>query len=208
MNSTFTIYNESDPQSMKQFADEFEETEAGKKFFSMYSADDVEDAWDVAVSKYQNVNGNEPITLGDFVDFVNALILSGGLQKPEPPAPKEKKLSASQLAWQEYREFSETHSMVECKARAQQDSSFASFMRLNLEREAANRNPQMVNLNANRSATTQFVSAELQRFVEDYKVMAMDKVRKLSNAGTNPGGKPGADHFNSLLNTAIGLGLV
>jgi hypothetical protein len=42
--------------------------------------------------------------------------------------------------------------------------------------------------------------------VEDYNAMEISKVRKLSNAGTNPAGNTGADHFNALLNKAIELG--
>jgi hypothetical protein len=208
MNSTFTIYNEQDPASMKQFADELEETEAGKKFFSMYGADNVEAAWDLAISKYRRVNGNEPIILGDFVQFVDDLLLSGGLRAPEPPAPKEKQLSASQKQWQEFRIYSEEHTMAQCKARAQQDPAYASFMHKNLEREAAEQSPtDLINLNANRTPAAKF-SPEIARFVEDYKTMPIQKVRMLSNAGTNPGGPAGAAHWNSLFNKATELGLI
>ena len=101
------IYDATDRESMKSFADEFEKTEVGQRFFRMYGADSVEDAWELAISKFQKIHYGEEITLSDFTQFVDALILSGGLQKPEPPAPKEKQLSRSQLQWKEYREFSE-----------------------------------------------------------------------------------------------------
>jgi hypothetical protein len=202
------IYDETDPESTKTFADLFEKTEAGQKFFSMFGADTVEAAWDLAIAKFKKVNGDDEITLGDFTQFVNALILSGGLQKPAPPAPPEKKLSPSQQKWSEYRIYSEEHTMAQCKARAQQDPGYASFMHKNLEREAAEQSPtDLINLNANRTPATK-VSPDLAHFVEDYKTMPIQKVRMLSNAGTNPGGSVGAAHWNSLFSKATELGLI
>jgi hypothetical protein len=205
------IYDEQNPESMKEFADAFEQTEPGQRFFKMYGPDVIEDQWDFVVEKFKKVYGDQEITLGDFAQFVDALILSGGLQKVAPPAPKEKKLSSSQLAWQEHRIFSESHSMNECRARAASDPGYASFMRLNTERELAeHQNPDFdpISLNANRSATTQFVSADLQTFASEYKTMPMQKVRNLSNPGTNPLGKVGADRFNAMMNKCFELGLV
>lgn len=202
------IYNETDPDSMKEFSDAFEQTEPGKRFFQMYGADTVEDAWDLAIDKFKKINGDDEITLGAFSEFVDALILSGGLRKPEPPAPREKKLSPSQQKWSEYRTYSEEHTMAQCKARAQQDPGYASFMHKNLEREAAEQSPtELINLNANRTPAAKF-SPEIARFVEDYKTMPIQKVRMLSNAGTNPGGPAGAARWNELFGKATELGLI
>jgi hypothetical protein len=81
-------------------------------------------------------------------------------------------------------------------------------MHKNLEREAAEQSPtDLINLNANRTPATK-VSPDLARFVEDYKTMPIQKVRMLSNAGTNPGGSVGAAHWNSLFSKATELGLI
>lgn len=210
MNSTFTVYDERDPQSMQQFADEFEQTEVGKEFFAMYGPDTVESAWDLAIEKYRKVRGNEPIALGDFVDFVDALLLSGGLQRPAAPAPKEKKLSPSQQKWSEYRVFSEEHSMSECRARAQQDSAYASFMHKNFEREAAeNRDPNgLVSLNANRTPTKKGVPADVVAYAERYRTMSSDAVRRELSPGMNPLGPAAAAEANRLFQAGCDAGLI
>jgi hypothetical protein len=210
-NDTFTIYDENDSLEAKKFCKDFLATPVGKRFLQLYDSNSAQDAWDGIIAKFRKIYGDDPITFGDLQSFVGDLLLSGGLRAPEPPAPAEKKLSSSQLAWQEFRVFSETHSMNECRARAVSDPGYASFMRLNTERELAeHQNPATdpISLNANKTPTTKFVSAELQRFCEDYRSMPMDKVRKLSSPATNPAGRTGADHFNSLLNKAIELALV
>jgi hypothetical protein len=208
-NDTFSIYDESQPTYAKQFCKDFLNTEVGKRFSKLYDSGSAQEAWDGVIAKFRRIHGDDPIILGDLKDFVSDLLLSGGLRAPDPPAPQEKQLSASQKQWQEFRIYSEEHTMAQCKARAQQDSGYASFIRLNLERESINRDPNApVNLNANRTPAANPISPELARFVEDYRSMPMDKVRKLSSPATNPAGKSGADHFNSLLNRAIELGVV
>jgi hypothetical protein len=206
-NDTFQIYGESDPLAAREFCKDFLAIPAGKKFLQIVDSTNAQQAWDeIVIAKFRKIYGNDPIVFGDLLNFVNDLLLSGALRAPEPEP--EKQLSPSQQKWSEYRIFSEEHSMAECKARAPQDPGYREFVSKNLEREAVNRASKMVNLNANRTATTQFVSAELERFVEDYRSMPMDKVRKLSNAGTDPDGKHAADHFNALLNKAIELGQI
>jgi hypothetical protein len=207
-NDTFSVYDESQPTEAKQFCKDFLNTEVGKRFSKLYDSESAQEAWDGVIAKYRKIYGDDPITLGDLKDFVSDLLLSGGLRAPEPPAPAEKKLSPSQQKWSEYRIYSEDHTMAQCKARAQQDAGYANFMHKNLEREAAEQSPtELINLNANRTPAAK-VSPELARFVEDYKTMPIQKVRMLSNAGTNPGGSPGAAHWNSLFSKATELGLI
>jgi hypothetical protein len=210
MNATFTIYNEQDPASQKQFADEFEQTEVGQRFFNMQNRDSVEDAWSFAISKFRKVHGDDPIVLGDFVQFMDDLMLSGAIQAPAPWGPKEKQLSRSQLQWKEFREFSETHSMNECRARAASDQSFSNFMHKNMEREMAeNQGPELsVNLNIKGPATTQFISDQLRTFVETYRTTPTDKLRLLSNPGSNPEGPTGARKWNALFSEACEKGLI
>ena len=57
------IYDETDPESMKEFSDAFEQTEPGKRFFSLYGPDTVEAAWDLAIAKFKKINVGDEITL-------------------------------------------------------------------------------------------------------------------------------------------------
>jgi hypothetical protein len=83
---------------------------------------------------------DEPVSFAAFVAAAKRLYLIGSLQsKAQAPVVVEepKKLTANQLAWQEFRVFSETQTSSECKARAQRDSEYGSFYRKQFEREFA-----------------------------------------------------------------------
>ena len=203
------IYDESQPMEAKQFCKDFLNTEVGKRFLQLYDSNSAPDAWDGIIAKFRKIYGDDPITFGDLQSFVGDLLLSGGLRAPEPPAPKEKKLSSSQLAWQEYRIFSETHSMNECRARAQQDPAYASFMHKNLEREAAEQSPtDLINLNANRTPTKRAIPSDVAAYAERYRTLSIDAVRKELSPGMNPLGPAAAAEAQRLFDASCAAGLI
>jgi hypothetical protein len=209
-NDTFTIYDESQPMEAKQFCKDFLNTEVGKRFLDLYDdSNTAQAAWDGVIAKFRKVYGNDPIVFGDLQTFVGDLLLSGGLRAPEPVAPQPKQLSSSQLAWQEYRVFSEQNDMRACRARAASDPGYASFMHKNLEREAAEQSPtDLINLNANRTPTKRAIPSDVAAYAERYRTLSIDAVRKELSPGMNPLGPAAAAEAQRLFDASCAAGLI
>jgi hypothetical protein len=88
-----------------------------------------------------------------------------------------KRLGASQLAWKEYRDFAESHSSKECKARARVDAGFASFVRINLEREMSGPIGGAGTI-LNSRTETKAAPPELIAWVNEYRTTPMTTVRQ------------------------------
>lgn len=112
----------------------------------------------VALEEYGRRFGQgAEIVCSRLIEVVSDLMLAFDprLDVPQDEEPEEKPLTGSQKAWSEYRQWSETHSSNECRARARTDAGYAAFMRKNLEREfVVEVGDAAVNLNANRMPTT------------------------------------------------------
>jgi hypothetical protein len=207
-NHTFQTYDESYPLEAKQFCKDFLTTPVGEKFLQLYGSANAQQAWEeVIIAKFRRVYGNDPIVFGDLVSFAEDLLLSGGLRAPEPVEP-ETKLSPSQQKWSEYRIYSENHSSSECRNRAASDPGYASFVRLSLEREVADRGPQLINRNANRTATKKAIPADVAAYAERYRTLSIDAVRKELSPGVNPLGPAAAAEAQRLFDASCAAGLI
>jgi hypothetical protein len=166
---------------------------------------------------------NEDSDLNDYVRLLKLVLAAGGVavvdgtsyefefvpvSEPEPEVPTDRNgrpLSEAQIRWSEYREFSESHSMKECRERARTDAGFNSFMNKNLQREMAEPGvPDAVeNLNARPQVAKQ-ITPELQAWVEEYHRTPISRVKQLRLASFNPlGYKQYDEHFQAA--SAAGL---
>jgi hypothetical protein len=128
----------------------------------------------------------------------------------EPEVPRDKNgnvLSASQLAWQSYREWSENHSSADCKARARTDAGYGTFYRKNLEREAQGTESTQFKLAGQQPSKPNVagVSPELIAFAQEFKKTPMDRVRVLRNPSLSP---LTFEKYSQQLEAAIAAGLV
>ena len=162
--------------------------------------------------------------LADYLNLLKVIISAGGVvtvkgqryefetvPEPEvivePDVPRDKNgnvLSESQIRWSEYRQFSETHSMQECRNRARTNAGFASFMQKNYERESGQVADGVQNLNAKAPQAEQ-IPGNVKAFADNYRTMPTAEIRRQSRYDTNPGG---AKEFNFLRDEAIRLGLI
>ena len=108
---------------------------------------------------------------------------------PEPEPERDSRghiLGESQKKWREYREFSDTHTSQECKNRAKVDSEYASFRRLNLERESRETpSTQFVLAGGVSTESKPVVTPALIAFAEEYRKTPMQEVRKRRNPTFN-----------------------
>lgn len=127
----------------------------------------------------------------------------------EPEVPRDRNgnpLTASQLAWSEYRQFSETHSMEEIRARARTDAGFSSFMRKQYEREARETPSTQFAIAGQTSAENKpAITPELIAWVEEFRKTPMDRVRALRSPSLNP---LGFQVYNANLETALAACLI
>jgi hypothetical protein len=125
--------------------------------------------------------------------------------EPEVPTDRNgRPLTTAQIAWSQYRTFSESHSMQECRNRARTDAGFASFMQKNYERESGQVADGVENLNAKAPQAEQ-IPGNVKSFANNYRTMPTAEIRRQSRYDTNPGG---AKEFNFLRDEAIRLGLI
>lgn len=125
----------------------------------------------------------------------------------EAAAPKDKHgkpLTQEQQKWSEYRVFSETHNMDECRARARRDDGYASFMRTNYQREGLQHGEGTV-LNGSREMPTPDTPADLLAWVREYLKTPADQVRKLRRTDTNP---LGFQEYNRMFELAVAKNLI
>jgi hypothetical protein len=169
----------------------------------------------------------EPLILSKAESGLRKLLYAGGVCKfgaltPKPAEPSTAQaqitdepardsrghlLGDSQIKWQEYRKYSESHSSQDCKNRARVDSGYASFVKKNLEREAqetpstqftiAGQPPSKPNVTG--------VTTELIAWANEYKRTSTDQVRKFRNPSINP---LGCAAYEANLNAAIVANLI
>jgi hypothetical protein len=116
-------------------------------------------------------------------------------------------LGDSQRKWQEYREYSESHSSQDCKNRARVDAGYASFVKKNLEREAQNTESTQFKIAGQQPSRPNVtgVTPELLAWANEYKRTSADQVRKFRNPSINP---LGCAAYESNLNAAIAENLI
>jgi len=113
-------------------------------------------------------------------------------------------LTQAQIAWSEYRTFSESHSMAECKQRAKTDAGYGLFFRKQYEKQTGEVADAAENLNAKAPQAEQ-IPGNVKVFADNYRTMPTAEIRRQSRYDTNPGG---AKEFNFLRDEAIRLGLI
>jgi hypothetical protein len=154
---------------------------------------------------YTEKLGDEP-GIEDYQRLLRNVVRSGGivtvrgttyefeLRKREPKSAPEPEpvrdsrghvLGESHKRWSEYRDFAETHSSQECRDRARVDSGFASFRRLNLEREARETRSTQFELAGQSQTESKRATPELIAFAEEYRKTPVETVRQLRSPAFN-----------------------
>ncbi len=131
----------------------FNTTDIGQDYVANYRIEESADAdANLVLNAAVRVAGGFQISVNDLAVALALLIETGQIRPKnfkaavpfaEPKIdtrPRDKNgdvLSESQIRWREYRQWSETHTMDQCRARAKSDEGYGSFVRKNLEREFA-----------------------------------------------------------------------
>jgi hypothetical protein len=136
---------------------------------------------------------DEPFTMEQFIAAAKRLYLLGELKpKPEPVEVVKEKMTPSQKTWSEFRIFTDSHSVADCKLRARTDESYAKFLHTNLVREMGNGNVPdavvAVGTAAVRQDKTVAITNDLKKFADEYRHTSAADVRRLSSAALNPNG--------------------
>ena len=124
-------------------------------------------------------------------------------------APAPKPLSSSQLAWQEYRIFTDSNPVAACKARARTDAGYRNFLNTNLEREM-NDTPVTdavvaIGTQAFRQDKSIRITDDLRAFADAYRRSSTAEVKRMSSPATNP---LGHKQYTDLLDACIAAGLI
>jgi hypothetical protein len=125
----------------------------------------------------------------------------------EAEVPRDKNgnpLSESQSRWSEYRTFSESHSMAECKQRAKTDAGYGSFFRKQYERETGEVGDRVENLNQREQVSAPPAEA-LVAWAAEYHRTPTEKLRQLKRFDTNP---YGAAEWNRKFEACVSAGLI
>src|SRR5260370_27318210 len=125
-----------DTKNNDVFYQEFQKTPVGKEIIKA-GLKNTDNLYEI-IGLAQERAGRVEITLREAEAAAKELFLNWDLQpkkKPVEQAPAPKALSSSQLAWQEYRIFTDSNSVAACKARARTDESYRKFLHNNLARE-------------------------------------------------------------------------
>jgi hypothetical protein len=203
------VFVPGEKHNTKLFVRDFRTSEFGSRLVSEDL--DTGENLDAILEAAQTQFGSEEINMQQFVSVAKSLWMLGELKpKPAPvaQAPAQKPLSTSQLAWQEFRNFTESHSVAECKARARTDAAYGKFLHTNLQREM-NDSPVAdgvvaVGTEAIRQDKTIRINEDLRAFAISYRTMSSAEVRKNSNQLTNPN----ATEWNRKVDLAIAAGLL
>ena len=164
------------------------------------------------VKRAQEDAGHEDIDLSEFSRTAHEMywevLLDGQEEVVDAPKPEpEPQLSASQKAWREYRIFTDSHSVAECKARARTDAGYATFLSKNLQREAVNTpHETYTNLNVKKPADPKSVTAEVRQFADDWRTMSVAQARSLLSPAS--AGEFVAAHYQDLFDRACAAGLI
>lgn len=181
---------------------------------------DLESGMDVVNAVIDTVPA--PKILSRVQSIIRKVVLAGGLTRygsltPRTVAEPEREyeperdsrghvLGEPQKKWREYRQFSETHSSDECRNRARVDSDYASFRRLNFEREAAE-TPRTKFPLAGQSPVKEkpAVTPELIAWAQEYRKTPVEKVRQLRSPAFNA---LGYEAYMKTQDTALAAGLI
>jgi hypothetical protein len=197
-------------ENKAEFINEVCETTIGEKFCAMFNAESINPAWNQVLAIHEQrakIYGTE-ITFHTFVQCLTDAVQSGAIQTPPPPQPKPRELSSSQKAWQEYRIFSESHSVNECRNRARIDAGFQSFMHKNYEREFAEQPVADAVVPAGVPTKKIKPTAELVEFAEKYKVEPTENLRPRGGAVKLAGALISYSTFQDLVDRAASAGLL
>ena len=113
------VFTPSCPANIKLFREEFRASELGQRLKS--EGLDHSENLVLILSTVQTELNKEDVNMTEMLATAKRLCLLGSLQvkrQPVAQAPAPKPLSSSQLAWQEYRIFTESNPVARCKARA------------------------------------------------------------------------------------------
>jgi hypothetical protein len=197
-------------ETAKLFVEEFCKTPVGEQIVAngLKTTVNMEAILELA----QKTNGHEDVGLKEFEVAAKQLFLAGDLQPKQEPvaqAPAPKALSSSQLAWQQFRDFTETHSVAECKARARVDEGYRKFLETNLRREIGSTPVGDACVSVGTTAVRQDTSIrrteDLRAFADAYRRTATAEVKRLSSPLTNPLGHA---QYVDLLDACIASGLI
>jgi hypothetical protein len=218
-----------DPELSREFMKEVKTTAAGKRYFTDFASPENNER--VIAAVWQLHPDAEYITVFAFVDAIATLLAAGELtpthtpepaQVVEPPAPLRadgQPMSKSQQRWSEYRQFSESHSMKDCRERARIDVGYRSFMSKNIEREFESvgdsvvpQNPHLVPAEDPTQAALKGIAAkagllvpQLLDWVKVYNSTPSSQVRSLRSAASNP---LGYEQYEKSLQAAVTAGLI
>jgi hypothetical protein len=162
--------------------------------------------------------------LADYKNIFKAIIAAGGVvtvrgqrcefetvpepeQIVEPEVPTDRNgrpLTPAQIAWSEYRMFSESHSMQECRNRAKTDAGYGSFFRKQYERETGEVGDAVNNLNQRQQVSAP-PAEELVAFAAEYYKTPTEKLRQLKRADSNP---LGYQDWNRKFEACVSAGLI
>ena len=157
---------------------------------------------ETAIDQY----GHLEINMQEFLSVARRLYLLGDLQAKRQPvaqAPAPKPLSSSQLAWQEYRIFTESNPVAACKARASRDEGYRKFLHTNLEREMNDTPVEDASVQPVHQSAR--ITEDLRVFADTYRRTSVTEVKRLSSPTMNP---VGHKEYVDSLNACIACGLV
>jgi hypothetical protein len=204
-----------DPAEQHEFGKAVYQTPVGQRFLAEFEL--TNENLDIVQAATAKLFPGLPVTESRFVTALRLSMDAGDLQRkpaapvvastPSPEVPRDKNgrpLTEAQQRWSEYRQFSETHSMDEVRARKRIDPGYRNFVEKNCEREGVSEGPFKV-LNGVRQLPKSDTPAELVAWVAEYLRTPADQVRKLCLASTNP---LGYVKFNAMLELAASKNLI
>jgi hypothetical protein len=203
------VFVPGDKTNTRLFIRDFRATEFGSRLVS--EGLDTGENLDAILEAAQERFDRDEINMTEFSQVAKSLWMLGDLKpKPAPVAPvaAPKQLSASQQAWSEFRQYTESHSVAECKARARADEGYRKFLNTNLQREMAQApvgdGVVSIGTQATRQDRGVKITQALNDFAVEFRQMSSDEVRKRRNIATNAH----AAEFNRSLDLAISAGLL
>lgn len=195
------------PETAQLFVEEFFKTSVGQQILNQGLK--TKTNMEAILAAAQETAGHEDVSLKEFETIARQLFLSGDLlpkAKPVDLSPAAPQLTASQKAWQEYRIFTDSHSVAECKSRAHQDEGYRKFLNTNLKREIGGGVGDAVENALERPTKAKEVSAEIKQFADDYRHMSTAQLKSVLSPASV--GAEAAAHYNSLYQQAIAAGLI
>jgi hypothetical protein len=147
----------------------------------------------------------------EYLQAAKSLWMLGDLKpKPEPAAqaPAPRQLTASQQAWSEFRQYTDSHNVADCKARARTNEAYRKFLSVNLERETME-SPRLELQPLNQKISTKkAVPADVAAYAARYRTMSSDQVKNELSPGRNPLGPAAAAEANRLFELSCQYGLI